>query len=317
MDRIDTIVPHITPRRRIEGQSAVLLPFRADGRPDYDAFADLVRHTIDAGLVPAVNMDTGYVNHLTEAERGETLGAAARALAGRPFTAGAFIEGKTGAPADLYLRAAEPIVAAGGTPILFQCSALKSMGPKDVVAVYAAVGRQVPRFLAFELGEMFVPFGSIYTIEVVRELMRIPTLAGMKHSSLSRRLEWERLALRDRVRPDFKIYTGNDLAIDMVMYGSDYLLGLSAFAPEAFAHRDRMWEAGDSGFYELNDLLQYLGHFAFRPPVPAYKHSAAMFLKLRGRLACDVPHPAAPRRPDSDRGVLEDIASRLEALLKR
>ena len=34
------------------------------------------------------------------------------------------------------------------------------------------------------------------------------------------------------VRPDFLVLTGNDLAIDMVMYGSDYLLGLSTFAPD-------------------------------------------------------------------------------------
>ncbi len=40
-------------------------------------------------------------------------------------------------------------------------------------------------------------------------------------------IEWSRLALRDRIRPEFKIFNGNDLAIDMVMYGSDYLLGLS------------------------------------------------------------------------------------------
>ena len=94
---------------------------------------------------------------------------------------------------------------------------------------------------------------------------------GAKHSSLRRGPEWERLRLRDAVRPEFKVFTGNDLAIDMVMYGSDYLLGLSTFAPDLFAARDRMWEAGDPGFYELNDLLQYLGFFAFRGPVPAYK----------------------------------------------
>ena len=29
-------------------------------------------------------------------------------------------------------------------------------------------------------------------------------------------------------------------------------------------------------------LLQYLGHFTFRPPVPGYRHDAAMFLELRG-----------------------------------
>ena len=49
------------------------------------------------------------------------------------------------------------------------------------------------------------------------------------------------------------VLTGNDLAIDMVVYGSDYLLGLAAFAPDLFAARDRLWAAGDPGFWELND----------------------------------------------------------------
>jgi hypothetical protein len=128
---------------------------------------------------------------------------------------------------------------------------------------------------------------------------------------LSRRLEWQRLQLRDAHRPDFKVFTGNDLAVDMVMYGSDYLLGLSTFAPDLFARRDALWAAGDTDFYELNDLLQYLGFFAFRSPVPAYKHSAAQFLKLSGWITSDAPHPAAPHRPDSDVPILRDIAERL------
>jgi hypothetical protein len=103
----------------------------------------------------------------------------------------------------------------------------------------------------------------------------------------------------------------------MVMYGSDYLLGLSTFAPDAFALRDRLWEAGDADFSELNDLLQYLGFFAFRPPVPAYKHSAAQFLKLRGLIAGDRPHPRSPCRPESDLTVLSDIAGRLDAWTQR
>src|SRR4029077_17114631 len=130
--------------------------------------------------------------------------------------------------------------------------------------------------------------------------------------SLRRDLECHRLELRNAFRPDFHVYTGNDLAIDMVMYGSDYLLGLSTFAPEVFAARDALWAAGDAGFYELNDLLQYLGFFAFRPPVPVYKHSAAQFLKLQGLIACDAPHPRAARRPESDIEVLKNIAERLK-----
>jgi hypothetical protein len=128
---------------------------------------------------------------------------------------------------------------------------------------------------------------------------------------LSRSLEWQRLQLRDAVRPDFHVYTGNDLAIDMVMYGSDYLLGLSTFAPDQFARRDALWLAGDPAFYELNDVLQYLGFFAFRTPVPAYKHSAAQFLHLRGWIASDRQHPASPARPDSDRAILREIGKQL------
>ena len=152
----------------------------------------------------------------------------------------------------------------------------------------------MPRFLGFELGEMFVPFGRIWDLDTFRALMEVPQHVGAKHSSLSRSLEWQRIAARDAVRPDFRVYTGNDLAIDLVMWGSDYLLGLSAFHVEAFAARDRLWAEGDERFHELDDWLQYLGMFAFRSPVPAYKHTCAQFLRLRGIIGSDAPHPLAP-----------------------
>ena len=155
------------------------------------------------------------------------------------------------------------------------------------------------------------PPARLTSLDVYRGLLDIPRCLGAKHSSLRRDLEWQRLQLRDAVRADFRVYTGNDLAIDMVMYGSDYLLGLSTFAPEMFAKRDAMWATADSRFYEVNDLLQYLGFFAFRNPVPAYKHSAAMFLKLRGWIGCDRTHPQSATRPDSDRLILRDIAERM------
>jgi dihydrodipicolinate synthase/N-acetylneuraminate lyase len=292
----------------------VLLPFGDASQIDFDSFSRLLTRTLDAGLIPAVNMDTGYVNLLTREERGAVLKKTQDLVAGSPFVAGAFIEGEAGDPLTLYQREVAAIQAHGGTPILFQCSALKKMSPEKIIVLYRAVAAECERVLAFELGEMFVAFGQIYSLEVVRELMQIPQIVGMKHSSLNRELEWRRLALRDEIRPDFKIYTGNDLAIDMVMYGSDYLLGLSAFAPEAFAARDALWAAGDAAFYELNDLLQYLGFFAFRPPVPAYKHTAAQFLKLRGLIACDAPHPKGLNRPTSDIEVLKDISERLKSM---
>jgi hypothetical protein len=158
---------------------------------------------------------------------------------------------------------------------------------------------------------MFAHFGKIYDLDVYAGMLGVPQCIGAKHSSLNRELEWQRIQLRDERRPDFKVFTGNDLAIDMVIYGSDYLLGLSTFAPDLFAKRDAMWATGDAAFFELNDLLQYLGFLAFRPPVPAYKHSAAQFLKLRGWIQSNQTHPNSPARPESDIAILEDIVNRL------
>ncbi len=301
----------LIPSRRIDGNSAILLPFHEDSSPDLDGFTTHIERTFAAGLTPAVNMDTGYANLLSNQERENLLRLTQTVAAGRPFIAGAFIEGQAGLPAENYARETESIQRHAGTPILFQCSAMQGMTSAEIIHLYRKVAAHSDRLLAFELGKMFAPFGQIYDLETVQGIMEIPQITGMKHSSLKRGMEWERLALREKIRPDFKLYTGNDLAIDMVMYGSDYLLGLSTFAPDYFALRDEYWRNADPRFYELNDVLQYLGQFAFRPPVAAYKHSAAQFLKLRGWISCDEPHPRAPRRPESDIEILQNILTQL------
>lgn len=306
----------LRPRRKITGISAILLPFTDQGAIDWDGLRAHIDRTARAGIIPAVNMDTGYANLLTEDERQAVLRLTRETLAGGPFVAGAFVADHPGASfnADAYFQQVDSIQQFGGIPIIFQSYGLTQQDSDGILSAYRAIASKTERFIVFELGQMFAPFGAIYDLDTYAGLMAIPQCEGAKHSSLSRDLEWQRLALRDAQRPDFKVYTGNDLAIDMVMYGSDYLLGLSTFAPDLFARRDQMWQAGDSAFYALNDLLQYLGFFAFRPPVPNYKHSAAQFLRLRGWIASDAPHPQAGRRPESDIAVLRDIAERLGVL---
>ncbi|MHC5034776.1 MAG: dihydrodipicolinate synthase family protein [Planctomycetota bacterium] len=308
---VEQVVGCIRPGRRIEGLSAVLLPCLPSAEPDYEGLAAHIVRTAKAGLVPAVNMDTGYVELLTPEQRERVLRTAVEALSGGTFVAGAYVEDGDGPLQDRYRREIEGIEALGGVPILFQCSGLNSLSPGEILALYREVASGSEQLIAFELGRQFAPFGCIYDLETVRGIMELESIVGIKHSSLDRSLEWQRIALRDQVRPEFRIYTGNDLAIDMVMYGSDYLLGLSTFCPEAFALRDRFWEEGDARFHQLNDLLQYLGSFAFRSPVPAYKHSAAQFLRLTGGIADDRPPAGAPRRPDSDLPILADIAERI------
>ena len=306
--------PALRPRRRITGMSAILLPFHDTGAVDWAAFDAHVLRTSEAGLTPAVNMDTGYVQLLDDATATQVLDRTA-ALTGGQFVAGAFVADVAGDAHDeaALVRAALAITGRGGTPVVFPSHGLAALGDDDWVAAHAKVGSEVGRFIGFELGTMFVPYGRIVGLDTYRALMEIPECIGAKHSSLSRQLEWERLRLRDEVRPEFMVLTGNDLAIDMVMWGSDYLLGLSTFAPAEFALRDRLWLTGDAAYYELNDLLQYLGQFTFRPPVPGYRHDAALCFQLRGWAASDTTPPGATRRPGSDRDVLADIVGRLEA----
>jgi dihydrodipicolinate synthase/N-acetylneuraminate lyase len=298
--------------RKVQGIAAALLPFESDGRVAVDAFQKHLAATEQAGLQNAVNMDTGYVNFLSDAEKLAVLRWTREALGKDvPFVAGAYIEGRAGGAVALYRKQMDTIVQFGGTPILFQTSQLHGKPAKEKGEIYRETCRGYSGVLAFELGRMFAPNGEIFDGEMIRRLMDIPEIAGMKHSSLDRLIELERLAFRDAHRPDFRIYTGNDLGINMIEYGSDYLLGLATFAPEKFAERDQLWEKADPRYFALSDALQYLGNVAFREPVPAYKHSAAVFLRLTGRIPTDKTHARNPQRPPWEEEMLQDCLRRL------
>ena len=309
---IEDLRARVQPRRAVRGIAAALLPFEPDGQIAVDAVQQHLRATAAAGLTNAVNMDTGYVNLLSDEEADSVLAWTREALGtGVGFVAGAYVEGRDGDVVDLYRRRMDAIVAHGATPILFQTRRLHGLDATELARVYGEICAGYPEVLGFELGRMFAPNGEILDEDAVRALMDVPELVGMKHSSLDRLVELRRLELRDQHRPDFRIYTGNDLGIDMIEYGSDYLLGLATFAPERFAERDGLWAAGDPSYLALADALQHLGNVAFRAPVPAYKHSAAVFLHMTGRVPSPDPHPQCPRRPAWEAEILADCARRL------
>lgn len=314
----ERVAPPVVRERTIIGSSAVLLPMGDDGTVDWEGWAAHLERTIDHGLIPAVNMDTGFGPFLSDEDRRRVLEETATRTG--TFIAGVHLDDAPGTPLDTgaLQAAALDVAASGALPILFPCFGLVDATDDELVGVHRALGDELDEFLAFELGPMFHPAGRLFSDEVFAEILSIDAVVGEKHSSLRRDVEWSRIRARDRLRPDFRLMTGNDLAIDLVTHGVDYLLGLSTFDPEAFAARDAAWAAGDDArFWELDDLLQYLGQFAFRAPVPAYRHDAAMYLRTRGLLASDRTHPRSAPRPSSDREVLADIAARLDALLGR
>jgi hypothetical protein len=83
------VVARIQVGRRITGMSAILLPYADDGAIDWAAAEAHVSRTVTAGLTPAVNMDTGYVQLLDAADKERVLDMAA-AVAGGAFVAGAY-----------------------------------------------------------------------------------------------------------------------------------------------------------------------------------------------------------------------------------
>lgn len=300
--------------RKILGAAAVLLPFDAESKIDWESFESIVGRTVSAGLIPSVNMDTGYVQLLSQPEQQRVLEIAAANA--EVFYAGVCVDDEQGDNFNLdsYRRAFDEVAATGATPVIFPSWGLNALDGADWVEALASISNGA-EFIGFELGDRFVPYGKIFDLGTYAALMELPNCLGAKHSSLSRELEWDRLRCRDQNRPDFRVFTGNDLGIDMVKYGSDYLLGLAAAAPDAFAARDAMWEAADPAFYELNDQLQYLGAFAFRDPVPAYKHSIARFLWKRGWVSSPNTHPDSPSRPAWEQEILDGIAADLDRYL--
>jgi len=308
--------PFRSPERELDGIAATLLPYDDDGNIAVDAFKEHVHRTHAAGLKNAVNMDTGYANFLTDNRKQDVLKWTRESLGdSEPFVAGVFIEEDEGDLVDCYRRRIEEVLAYGATPILFQTSRLHDLEPGEKVEVYRRACEGYPEVIGFELGKMFAEFGEIFDLETIRGLMQIPEMTGLKHSSLDRLTEFRRLRLRDEVDPDFQIYTGNDLGINMIEYGSDYLLGLATFAPEAFARRDQLWAEGDAAYYEVSDALQFLGNLSFREPTPAYRHSAAVFLHLTERIPSSRPHPECPTRPSWETDVLEHCETRLRNAL--
>jgi dihydrodipicolinate synthase/N-acetylneuraminate lyase len=309
-------LPATRPGRKILGISAVLLPLGEEGNIDWIGFRNHVSRTLDAGLVPAVNMDTGYVHLLDDSTYLRVLKETQSVCGGRRFVAGANVLDRPGDKFNpvAYKRRLEQIQVSGGQPVIFQSHGLVELSEAECLEAYQELGAETDNFIGFELGQMFAPFGKIYSLDFYAQWIQIPQCIGAKHSSLDRQQEWQRLKVRDSLRPEFHVFTGNDLAIDMIMYGSDYLLGLSTMAPDWFAHRDRLWEQRDAEFFQWNDWLQYLGFFAFRRPVPAYKHTAAQFLHLRGWIGTSQTLPNSPSRPDSDIPILQAFLDQMPTI---
>ena len=111
------------------------------------------------------------------------------------------------------------------------------------------------------------------------------------------------------------------------MYGSDYLLGLSTFAPDAFAERDRALGGGRSpASTSSTTCCSTSASSRSARRCPAYRHDAAMFLELRGwasdatarrRARPGVPTATAASSPTSPSGSTRSCEPTTSSQVKR
>src|SRR6516164_500103 len=119
----------VRPKRQPLGMSAVLLPLTETGDVDWRGFRSHVGRTAAAGLVPAVNMDTGYGNLLDDKLRRRILAETRSSLGNGPFAAGTFVSDSPGASynRDAYCRAVAMIQDYDGLPVICQSHGLVAL----------------------------------------------------------------------------------------------------------------------------------------------------------------------------------------------
>ena len=125
----------LRPGRKITGISAILLPFTEQQEIAWDELRAHIRRTAEAGIIPAVNMDTGYVNLLSSSERRAVLRATQETLGNGTFVAGAFVSDQPGNPwnKDAYFEQIDAIQQAGGIPVIFQSYGLTQQDPEKKI----------------------------------------------------------------------------------------------------------------------------------------------------------------------------------------
>lgn len=306
---------HLTPSRTIDGSAALPVWMGASGRLDLPGLADRLQATFAAGLTPAVNLFAGSVERLALDQRIDVLATAAGVARGRRFIAGTLPTDDAAPLAVRYGRAVDAVARQGGTPVLLPIRELATQDGDALAHLWRQATAGHRGVLVIEMAPAFGSPAPLYSTDVVPRLLDVASLGGLVHASLDRGAEWARVEARDVARPDFRIYSGHERALDMVSYGSDYLLAGAGCAPEAFAARDRAWRRGEAIGFELNDALQALGALLYRAPVDGARHGALQWLQARGLVDHATAVPGIALRPDADLALYRELSTRLDSLL--
>ncbi|SHE99217.1 Protein of unknown function [Kaistia soli DSM 19436] len=197
-----------------------------------------------------------------------------------------------------YELQVEAIEAAGGRIILMASRALAraAKGPDDYIRVYDRILSAVKEPIVIHwLGEMFDPalagyWGSadhMAAMETALSIINSHTdkVDGVKISLLSAEKE---IAMRRRLAPGVKMYTGDDFNYAQLIAGdsegySHALLGIfDAIAPAASLALTKLSAGDEAGFHEILGPTVPLSRHIFKAPTRFYKTGVVFLAWLNG-----------------------------------
>jgi len=293
----------------------VVVDPRADADPwsdcpiDWDATLTYRRYLWDLGFGVAEAMDTAQrgggldwpaaqdlIRHAVAAARGHGNALIACGVGTDHLPAGPDVT------IDAVIRAYETqlefVEAQGGRVILMASRALAAAakGPDDYARVYDRILRQASQPVILHwLGEMFDPalkgyWGNADHTQAMQTCLDViaanhAKVDGIKISLLSAEKE---IAMRNRLLPDVRMYTGDDFNYAELIAGdtlghSDALLGIfDAIAPAASEGLARLAKGDEAGFHHILEPTVALSRHIFKAPTRFYKTGVVFLAWLNG-----------------------------------
>jgi 4-hydroxy-tetrahydrodipicolinate synthase len=303
---------------------AILTPVRQDGALEVEGLERYAARIAASGAGGiAVWAHTGRGPYLTPGQRQIVLrtvagGAAVPVVAGVGAPAG--IEANEGAVVDASLRAAEEAAQLGADALMvFPPVALRQASGRErsVLRIHERLAGELdlPLLLFLLHGEAG---GFPYSMELLRELLAMPRVAGIKLATLDSAITCQDvLALVRREFPDRLAITGEDRMYGpSLMWGADAaLVGIAAAAPALSLAVLDAWTAGDAaGFLAASERLDRFAAVTFRAPIEGYVQRMLWAAAWEGLIPEELAHdPWGPPLPASERTAIERTLAELTA----
>jgi len=293
---------------------AVPAPLRADGSLDplaQERYVTYMRGQAPSGV--AVWAHTGRGLLLTRAQREHVLKSWRSG-----YPEGLIVAGAGGASDDDAVRMAEE-AAAWGADCLMAYAPVRHRGNPEAIVQYhrrlAAVGKPLILFFLYEAAG-----GVTYSLDLLREMVAIPGVAGIKMATLDSVMTFQDVAgLIRTAAPDKSLITGEDrfLGYSLMCGAQGALVGMGAACARLQHDLLRAWQAEDAArFLQLNSKVDAFAQATFIAPMEGYIRRMLWALVALGVIGEEAAHdPWGPEVSKAERDRIVAVMKQIGELV--